>query len=71
MKVVIMDGGKVTRISVVASDIPKSMIKFLGISTRRNSKNVLYAAITTRAKGMKVFGLMGEENSKLEQMSDV
>lgn len=44
---------------------------FLGISTSGNSKNVLYAAITAHAKGMKVIGLTGQKNSKLEQMSDV
>lgn len=44
---------------------------FLGISTSGNSKNVLYAAITAHAKGMKVIGLTGARNSKLEQMSDV
>ena len=44
---------------------------FLGISTSGNSKNVLYAAVTARAKGMKVIGLTGAKDSKLEQMSDV
>ena len=44
---------------------------FLGISTSGNSKNVLYAATTAHAKGMKVIGLTGAKNSKLEQMSDV
>lgn len=44
---------------------------FLGISTSGNSKNVLYAAVTAHAKGMKVIGLTGARNSKLEQMSDV
>lgn len=44
---------------------------FLGISTSGNSKNVLYAATTAHAKGMKVIGLTGEKSSKLEQMSDV
>ncbi len=44
---------------------------FLGISTSGNSKNVLYAAITAHAKGMKVIGLTGAKRSKLEQMSDV
>lgn len=33
MKVVIMAGGKGTRISSVASDIPKPMIKIEGIQT--------------------------------------
>ena len=31
----------------------------LGISTSGNSKNVLYAAITARARGLKVIGLTG------------
>ena len=44
---------------------------FLGISTSGNSKNILFAAITAHAKGMKVIGLTGALNSKLEQMSDV
>lgn len=44
---------------------------FLGISTSGNSKNVLYAATTAHAKGMKVIGLTGAKNSKLAQMSDV
>lgn len=44
---------------------------FLGISTSGNSKNVLYAATTAHAKGMKVIGLTGAKSSKLEQMSDI
>lgn len=44
---------------------------FLGISTSGNSKNVLYAATTAHAKGMKVIGLTGAKDSKLSQMSDV
>lgn len=44
---------------------------FLGISTSGNSKNVLYAAVTAHAKGMKVISLTGTKNSKIEQMSDV
>ena len=44
---------------------------FLGISTSGNSKNILYAATTARAKGMKVIGLTGANNSKLDQMCDV
>lgn len=43
----------------------------LGISTSGNSNNILYAAVTAHAKGMKVIGLTGAKNSKLEQMSDV
>lgn len=44
---------------------------FLGISTSGNSKNILYAATTAHAKGMKVIGLTGAKSSGLERMSDV
>lgn len=44
---------------------------FLGISTSGNSKNVLFAAITARAKGMKVIGLTGAKDSELKNMSDI
>lgn len=44
---------------------------FLGISTSGNSKNVIYAATTAHAKGMKVIGLTGAKDSKLKDMSDV
>ena len=44
---------------------------FLGISTSGNSKNILYAAVTARAKGMPVIGLTGAKNSKLENLSGV
>lgn len=49
----------------------KSGDVFLGISTSGNSKNVLYAATTAYAKGMKVIGLTGAKDSKLKDMSDV
>ena len=44
---------------------------FLGISTSGNSKNVLYAAVTAKAKGMKVIGLTGAKDSKLSKLADV
>ena len=44
---------------------------FLGISTSGNSENVLYAATTAHAKGMKVISLTGAKDSKLKGMSDV
>lgn len=44
---------------------------FLGISTSGNSKNVLYAAVTAKAKGMKIIGLTGERESRLSELSDV
>ena len=44
---------------------------FLGISTSGNSKNILFAATTAHAKGLKVIGLTGAKDSKLKDMSDV
>lgn len=44
---------------------------FLGISTSGNSKNVLYAAVTAKAKGMKVIGLTGAKQNRLEEFADV
>lgn len=44
---------------------------FLGISTSGNSKNILFAATTAHAKGMKVIGLTGAKDSRLMNMSDV
>lgn len=44
---------------------------FLGISTSGNSSNILYAAITAKAKGMKVIGLTGEKKNRLEEIADV
>jgi D-sedoheptulose 7-phosphate isomerase len=44
---------------------------FLGISTSGNSKNILYAATVAKAKRMKVIGLTGAKDSKLNDMADV
>ena len=44
---------------------------FLGISTSGNSKNILFAAVAAKAKGMKVIGLTGGKNSKLAELADV
>ena len=44
---------------------------FLGISTSGNSKNILFAATTAHAKGLKVIGLTGAKDSKLKDMSDI
>lgn len=43
----------------------------LAISTSGNSQNCVYAAITAKAKGMKVIALTGEASSKLSELSDV
>lgn len=43
----------------------------LGISTSGNSKNVLYAAAVAKAKGMKVIGLTGQNESKLSRAADL
>lgn len=44
---------------------------FLGISTSGNSKNVLYAAVNAKAKGLKVIGLTGAKECKLMKYADV
>ena len=44
---------------------------FWGISTSGNRKNILYAATTGRAKGMKVIGLTGARENQLSRISDV
>lgn len=43
---------------------------FLGISTSGNSKNVCYAAITAKSKGLKVIGLTGQKESKMNKLGD-
>ena len=43
---------------------------FLGISTSGNSKNVCYAAITAKSKGLKVIGLTGAKESKLSKLAN-
>ena len=44
---------------------------FLGISTSGNSKNVIYAAIMAKAKGMKVIALTGKTGGSLKDIADV
>lgn len=44
---------------------------FFGISTSGNSKNVLYAAVNAKAKGLKVIGLTGAKENKLMKYVDV
>lgn len=44
---------------------------FLGISTSGNSKNVLFAAVNAKAKGLKVIGLTGSKENKLMKYADV
>lgn len=44
---------------------------FLAISTSGNSKNILYACVVAKAKGMKVVGLTGGTGGKLKDIADV
>lgn len=44
---------------------------FLGITTSGNAKNVVYAAVTAKAKGMKVIGLTGKTGGKMNDLADV
>jgi len=43
----------------------------MGISTSGNSRNVLYAAVAAKAKGMKVIGLTGQRDCRLAQLADI
>lgn len=44
---------------------------FLGISTSGNAENIIYAAVTAKARGMKVIGLTGKDGGKLAGICDV
>lgn len=44
---------------------------FLGISTSGNSDNVINAAITAKALGLKVISLTGEKGGSLSELADV
>lgn len=44
---------------------------FLGLSTSGNSKNVLFAAVNAKAKGLKVIGFTGAKENKLMKYADV
>lgn len=43
---------------------------FLGISTSGDAENVMYAAVTAKARGMKVLGLTGKDGGKLAKIAD-
>ena len=43
---------------------------FLGISTSGNAENVMYAAVTAKAKGLKVLALTGKDGGKLAKVAD-
>lgn len=44
---------------------------FLAISTSGNSKNIIYACITAKAKGLKIIGLTGKDGGELAKIADV
>lgn len=44
---------------------------FLGISTSGNSPNILNAAVTARANGIKVIGLTGGSGGELAKLADI
>lgn len=44
---------------------------FLGISTSGNSENILFAALTAKAKGMRVIGFTGESGGALAPLADL
>jgi D-sedoheptulose 7-phosphate isomerase len=44
---------------------------FLAISTSGNSKNILYACVLAKAKGIKTVGLTGKDGGRLKELCDV
>lgn len=44
---------------------------FLGISTSGNAKNVIYAAVTAKAKDMNVIALTGGSGGQLSKLADI
>ena len=60
MKVVIMAGGKGTRISSVASDIPKPMIKIEGKPVLEHEIECLANIMSKRRRQQTVMSLMGK-----------
>lgn len=44
---------------------------FLGISTSGNSRNVLFAAVAAKSKGLHVIGLTGQRDSELKELADI
>ncbi len=44
---------------------------FLGITTSGNSKNVLYANVVAKAKGLKTIALTGKDGGKIKDMADI
>ena len=56
--------------SMIYAEHGKEGDVFLGISTSGNSKNVLYAAVTAKAKGLKVIGLLGRDGGRIRGYSD-
>lgn len=44
---------------------------FMGISTSGNSRNVLFAAVTAKAKRLHVIGLTGQKPCRLAQLADI
>lgn len=49
----------------------KSKDVFVALSTSGNSENIIYAAITAKAKDMKIVGFTGSKNSRLSELADV
>jgi D-sedoheptulose 7-phosphate isomerase len=49
----------------------KSGDLFIGISTSGNAKNVLYAAVAAKAKGLRVLALSGGTGGKLAEYADI
>lgn len=65
------DGNPLTVFAQQVNGYGREEDVFLAISTSGKSRNILYAAVVAKAKGMKVIGLTGEKESKLSALADV
>ncbi len=64
-----IDGDLVFAQQIVGYGNPGDVL--IGITTSGNSRNVVDAAITAKARGMKVIGLTGKTGGKLKEFCDV
>lgn len=64
-----VDGAKVYAQQVNGYGVKGDVL--LAISTSGNSRNVIYASIVAKAKGMKVIGFTGESGGELSNLADI
>ncbi|GHV01249.1 phosphoheptose isomerase [Spirochaetia bacterium] len=64
-----IDGSIIYAQQVYGYGVPEDL--FLGISTSGNAKNILYAILTAKAKGLKTIALTGKDGGLISKHADV